>query len=187
MLVLGWGQHMSQADLFRVDERSGADVDGQHRYGLWRRWSDVGGLLCWIMLNTSTADATSDDATVRRCCGFAKRWGLAGIEIVNLFAYRATNPGALTTIDFDAAVGERNDRAIEVAVRRSCRVIAAWGNSVPRLVRRRAPSVIEIATSHHPVHVLTFTKDGHPVHPLRQPYRLDPLQWYPRCKRHVAS
>ena len=41
------------------------------------------------------ATHTEDDPTVRKCCGFARRWGFDGIEIVNLFAFRVTNPDLL--------------------------------------------------------------------------------------------
>lgn len=47
------------------------------------------------MLNPSIADATSNDATIRRCIGFAQSWGYGAIEVVNLFAYIATQPSEL--------------------------------------------------------------------------------------------
>ena len=44
------------------------------------------------MLNPSTADGETDDATIRVCRGRALRMGYGGIIVVNLFAYRATSP-----------------------------------------------------------------------------------------------
>src|SRR5689334_20041621 len=64
---------------------------GLYRYRLTRRWGD-GPALLFVMLNPSTADATEDDPTIRRCTGFAKREGMPAIEVVNLFAWRATDP-----------------------------------------------------------------------------------------------
>src|SRR5260370_42199890 len=51
--------------------------------------------MTWIMLNPSTAGARRDDATIRRCRGFANREGCSSIEVVNLFALVATKPRAL--------------------------------------------------------------------------------------------
>ncbi len=47
----------------------------------------------WVMLNPSTADHVHDDPTIRRCMGFARAWGYGGIAVVNLYAWRATDPG----------------------------------------------------------------------------------------------
>ncbi len=47
------------------------------------------------MLNPSTADETQEDPTIRRCLGFAKSWGFDRLIIVNIFAFRSTNPDAL--------------------------------------------------------------------------------------------
>ena len=66
----------------------------------------------FIMLNPSTADDEFDDATIRRCVGFAKRWGFHGLVVTNLFAYRATKPSdlkALAARDLRLAIGERNE------------------------------------------------------------------------------
>jgi hypothetical protein len=66
-------------------------ADGRYRYRLTR---DLGGktTVTFIMLNPSTADANLDDPTIRRCKGFAKDWGYGRLIIVNLFAFRATDP-----------------------------------------------------------------------------------------------
>lgn len=46
----------------------------------------------FIMLTPSTADADTDDPTIRRCIGFAKSSGFGGLYVGNLFAYRSTQP-----------------------------------------------------------------------------------------------
>ena len=64
---------------------------GAFRMMLWRTWSD-GPQVTFVMLNPSTADATHDDPTIRRCVGFAKREGFGCLVVVNLFNFRATKP-----------------------------------------------------------------------------------------------
>ena len=48
--------------------------------------------LVFVLLNPSTAIATIDDPTIRRCMGFAAAWGYREPTVVNLFAIRATKP-----------------------------------------------------------------------------------------------
>jgi hypothetical protein len=115
------------------------------------------------MLNPSTADATQDDPTIRRCIGFARAWGYGALEVVNLFACRATDPERLRRVP--DPVGPENDRHILRAVRRASETVVAWGNrgvhlgrhdAVLRLLRRRRVAV----------HCLGRTQAGHPRHPL---------------------
>lgn len=83
-----------------------ASISGDYRYRLGRAWA--GGPTCtFIMLNPSTADADQDDPTIRRCVGFAKALGCGALEVVNLYAYRATNPRDL--LRQDERVGPEND------------------------------------------------------------------------------
>ena len=72
---------------------------GLYRYRLER---DLGGLIAgptvaWIMVNPSTADATADDATIRKVLGFSRRLGAGRVIVGNLFAFRATDIKALRT------------------------------------------------------------------------------------------
>ena len=60
---------------------------GKYRYVLER---DKGSNpLVFLMLNPSTADASLDDPTIRRCRRFSEDNGYTGIVVVNLYAYRA--------------------------------------------------------------------------------------------------
>lgn len=51
--------------------------------------------VAFVMLNPSTAWGEPLDPTVRRCAGYAKRWGYDSVAIVNLFSLRATFPDDL--------------------------------------------------------------------------------------------
>jgi hypothetical protein len=65
---------------------------GYYRYWLSREWDDSLPIVTFIMMNPSTADAFNDDATIRKCVGFAKAWGFGRIRVVNLFALRSREP-----------------------------------------------------------------------------------------------
>ncbi len=144
--------------------------DGLYRYTLRREWAS-GGTVCWVMLNPSTADATDDDPTVRKCVGYAKGWGYDSIEVVNLFALRATDPAELVTTNHDP-VGPENDAYVEMVVRRADLVVCAWGTKGGnkawggRVVRRDMEVLSMIRSMGVPMHLLTKTKAGDPGHPL---------------------
>lgn len=83
--------------------------DGLYRYRLDRRWG-YGPRVAWIMLNPSTADSEAEDATSRRVQAFSRRWGFSALTVVNLYAWRATDPTDLWTAQ--DPVGPENDRHI---------------------------------------------------------------------------
>ena len=164
-----------QRPLFADDEgRQGAvfDETGIYRYRLWRRWQE-GPPIVWIMLNPSTADQYELDPTLRRCQDYSIRWGFPAMEIVNLYAYRSTEPAVLPKLK--DPVGADNLRHIEDAVKDCALVLVAWGQHAR--TDAVAP-VLKILQQHdkHP-HCLKVTKDGHPWHPLYLQKRLEPERW----------
>jgi hypothetical protein len=116
------------------------------------------------MLNPSTADASRDDATIRRCASFSRAWGFGAMVVVNLFALRATDPRRLR----EAAdpVGPRNDGAIRGAAGGSDAVVAAWGRHGS--LRGRDERVLDLLRDHD-VRLLGVNADGSPRHPLYLP------------------
>ena len=101
--------------------------------------------LCFVMLNPSTADATRDDPTIRRCRGYAVRWGFQHLYVVNLFAYRATDPKELSESysNWIDVVGPENDDYLCRVAKASDMIIAAWG-AVPRALEWQAAHVREM-------------------------------------------
>lgn len=125
--------------------------------------------LCFVMLNPSTADATEDDPTIRRCRDYARRWGFEHLYVVNLFAFRATDPSELYEAhlrDVDI-VGPENDDHIFRVAEESDIVIAAWGVP-PRGLLWREAEVRELFQKKYSgkVRALGLTKNAHPRHPL---------------------
>lgn len=169
--------------------RRWADVREPYRYVLGRAWGlgdkgiDAGHCL-WVMLNPSTADALDDDATIRRCIRFSRDWGFSGLEVVNLFAWRATDPGELFTAwrRGDHITGAENAPAIRSAAVNARRVLLAWGNNADlideyREHRRDVVALIRNTNPSVPVSYLRKTKLGNPEHPLRLPADLRPQPW----------
>lgn len=154
--------------------------DGRYRYSLTRSWDpdveqtwELHRPVVWIGLNPSTADGSVDDPTIRRCIRFTRDMGHCHLTMVNLFAYRATDPGTLIgarAIGVDI-VGPLNDQVIMAAAEGASVVIAAWG--AQRFARDRTAAVLSLIDPEGgtplagtPVTCLGRTADGHPLHPL---------------------
>ena len=131
---------------------------GRYRYLLTRRWGD-GPAATFVMLNPSTADAATDDPTIRRCIGFAKSWDCGSLNVVNLFAFRATDPRELLAAT--DPVGPRNDAFLHGYLPGA---VAAWG--AHKMAAARARGVVRAFSRSSPLWCLGVTKDGHPRHPL---------------------
>lgn len=114
------------------------------------------------MLNPSTADAVQNDPTISRCINLAKEWGYGGVEVVNLFAYRATSPRDLWQAG--DPIGPANDRYIKYAAAHSESCVVAWGNLPPTRLSR-AKAVLQILGARKLL-CPGVTKMSHPRHPL---------------------
>ncbi|MEX0803603.1 MAG: DUF1643 domain-containing protein [Candidatus Binatia bacterium] len=130
-----------------------------YRYNLTRTWDSTLPKILFVGLNPSTADDKSDDPTVRRCIGFAEKWGYGGLVLVNLFAYRATDPAELAKVE--DPVGPDNDGWIARQRTRVDCVVSAWGNHGNFMSRDRI--VLDCLGK---VQCLGITKTGCPRHPL---------------------
>jgi hypothetical protein len=142
---------------------------GTFRYRLGRDWTEDGARkpLVFVMLNPSTADADQDDATIRRCVRFAQEHGFGAIDVVNLFAFRATKPEDLRRAGYQ--VGPDNDQHIAEAVRRSGATCVAWGSNAAGLERPQIVlPLIRAALGDEPK-CLRITRSGYPQHPLMLP------------------
>lgn len=150
---------------------------GTYRYNLYRLWDTARPLALFVMLNPSVADHTADDPTIRRCRSFALAAGCGGIEVVNLFAYRATHPRNLPGSDQEAIGPERDAHIVAAAHRAAAsgegsRIILAWG-AQKRATRAQEEAVVSLLSSvlgpSCPLYCLGVTKAGKPRHPLFVP------------------
>jgi hypothetical protein len=164
---------------------------GTYRYRLTRLWDETLPMLGWIMLNPSTADASVDDPTIRKCIGFAKRGGFGSIVVTNLFAFRATDPKELKrraprkraakgerARDMSEIVGPNNDAHILAAVHEALRTVCAWGShgafggrdrDVLLMLKREG---VFDGWDRGWITRLDVTQDGDPRHPLYLKYEL---------------
>lgn len=149
----------------------------KYRYSLWRVWDAADDAFAmFIGLNPSTADHEQDDPTIRRCVSYAKSWGYGGIYMLNLFAFRATDPS-----DMKAAVdpvGPMNDSRLYDYHDVTGITIAAWGTHGS--YQDRGDIVFRMLCNRAALYALRLTKGGHPSHPLYLPKDLGPCPIYGR-------
>lgn len=129
----------------------------------------------FIGLNPSRADERADDPTIRRCIGFARRWGAPRLNVVNLSPLVATYPGDLKAAGPEPeSVTERNLEHVASVSRGGEMVIAAWG--VLGAVEGRDARVMELlcGSGVRVVHCLAFNADGSPRHPMYMPGATEP-------------
>ena len=143
------------------------DETGQYRYSLSRVWNGALPTITWVMLNPSKATAVEDDPTLKKCMGFSARWGYGGLKVVNLFAWRATDPDALQTLLPLQAVGSENDRHILEAASLASAIVVAWGNMGNLFQRDQA--VLKLLENFQ-IHCLGVTNSRQPKHPVRLGY-----------------
>lgn len=136
--------------------------DEVYRYTLMRKWGR-GRTIVFICLNPSTADASVDDNTTRRLKNFARFYGYAGYELVNLYALRATNPVELRR--HSDPEGPDNMMYLRDYTTKLKTIVFAWGsnhydvNGVANRIKKLFPNAL----------CLGHNKDGSPKHPLYLP------------------
>lgn len=139
-----------------------------YRYSLDIIWDVELPRCVFVGLNPSTATADQDDPTIRRCRGFAESWGMGGMRMLNLFAYRATDPKVM--LAQEDPVGPDNLLGVLMVGFNGPRV-ACWGTHGQHMdrgkfVQRAIPNL----------QCFGRNRDGTPKHPLylKATTRLEP-------------
>jgi hypothetical protein len=153
-----------------VDRGAVLSPCGRYRYRLWRNWERALPSVVWVMLNPSTADARLDDLTLTKCQGFARRWGFGGVVVVNLYAWRETDPAKLVAhaaagVD---VVGPDNDEHLRAVLAGAHLVVCAWG--AHPIARARVAAVLAMVPENVACECLGRTVEGAPRHPSRLAY-----------------
>lgn len=146
----------------------------RYRYALTRVWDADGPRVLFIMVNPSKATEVQNDPTVERCERRARTLGFGAFRVMNIFAWRETDPKRLRAAAHP--VGTDNDRLLLDALPWADCVIAGWG--VHGAHRNRGPEVAAMLRDAGAVlHCLGLTKAGHPRHPLYIAHATPPLVW----------
>ena len=138
----------------------------RYRYVLRRVFAE-GPSVMFVGLNPSTADEARDDPTIRRCLGFARRWGYGTLIMANLYAWRATDPRELRAAPWPDG-GKPHDYWLRRLAAEADLIVAAWGAD-PGPVPHRPALVLRIlqaSLERGRLVALGVTKHGQPRHPL---------------------
>lgn len=150
-----------------IDSRAGYSPCLLYRYFLVRRWGERRATkserIAFIGLNPSTATEVVNDPTVRRCIGYARDWGFREFVMLNVFAYRATDPRRMKQVP--EPIGPETDAQIRLWTRKCRLVIACWGTHAVHLDRHRE-ILQNLQRWGISPQCLGRTKSGLPRHPL---------------------
>lgn len=156
---------------------TGANFSDCNRYRYWLQrdisapTERIRSRCLWVMLNPSTADCTVNDPTIGRCMDFTQKLGYDDMEVVNLFAYRSTNPKMLLLPKIKPiAIGPDNDAWIIQRAAQADIVVCGWG--AHKFGKERSVHVLSLLRTVVPPALIGCfgrTQDGYPKHPLYLP------------------
>lgn len=150
---------------------------GLYRYRLERSFGD-GPTLMFVMVNPSTADARTDDQTIRKCIGFASRNGYGRIIVGNKFAFRATDVNKLR--EAGNPIGPDNDGYLREMMTEADCVVAGWGQlaKLPETLRARWKDIVRMSdAAGQRINAIGINADKHPKHPQMTGYNVPITPW----------
>lgn len=153
---------------------------GLYRYRLERDVAMDGPVFAFFGINPSTANATEDDATVRKWTGFVKRWGGRRFIVGNVWPLRSTDVKALATAPRWLDVMRENEQHILNIAAEADTLVPCWGDraKVPRAMHNELDALLSLLRgTGKPVMHFGLTKGGDPKHPLMLGYDTPLVPW----------
>lgn len=145
----------------RMERTARLSACGKYRYNLGRHWGAFSDPhILWVMLNPSTADANADDNTIRKCIYYTHREGFSRLTVVNLFAFRSTDPDVMLRLPEDEARGPDNSMEMLSWAHDADKIICAWGNPGGKLIPE------ELWPHRMKCYHFGLNGNGSPKHPL---------------------
>lgn len=144
---------------------------GEYRYRLERDVQMGGKIIAYFGINPSTADATQNDATIRKMIGFTKINGGSSFIVGNVFAFRATNVKELSSVA--DPIGKDNGSRLFDIIEDADILVPCWGSrsKVPAGLHEYIDCLGEwLLASAKPVMCFGRTASGDPKHPLMLGY-----------------
>jgi hypothetical protein len=151
---------------------------GRYRYRLDRDCGAGKLVIAYFGVNPSTADASIDDATVRKWRGFSTRLGASRFIVGNVFAYRATDVHELARCA--DAIGPLNRHYLYEIAAEADVLIPCWGSrdKLPKQLRHAFDMTMsDLIAAGKPVKVFGRSKSGDPLHPLMLGYNTTINEW----------
>lgn len=112
----------------------------EYRYNLSRIWDESKSKATVIMLNPSTADMLKTDRTVMNLTNFLVDKDFGSLTVVNLFAFRATDPDDLKNKKGDFEI--LNDRFLKKALESADVIIIAWTRGNYKVRKREVEQML---------------------------------------------
>ena len=132
-------------------------------------------IVLWVLANPSTASAEKTDPTIAKCIKYSRTWGFGWCHVVNVRAWRSTDPDALPADPH--AIGPDNEDHIRVEAASAELVVCGFG----KLGGDQGWRTLELIRQFAVPHALKLNKDGSPQHPL---YIADAATPFPMEARH---
>lgn len=132
-----------------------------------------GKVFAFFGINPSTADANTDDATVRKWTGFVKTWGGSRFMVGNVWPLRSRDVKRLATAQRWAHIDDENWTHLRQIAAEADVLVPCWGDrkKVPREMHNEMDTLLAwLQTLGKPVKVLGITASGDPMHPLMLAY-----------------
>lgn len=151
---------------------------GTFRYRLDPQVQASGPVFAYLAVNPSTADATEDDHTVRKCRGFTRLNGGQRFIMGNVFSLRAKDVNDLSCAKL--VCGPDHQRYIQEIIAEADILVPCWGSrtKMPRALHPQLEEMLAILReSGKPMKHFGLAKSGDPLHPQMLSYSTPLVLW----------